>query len=627
MSRAKTLARPVGEAEMVPVRRQRVRVPMRLVSSSAPDVALSVYVKVKALGARPEGCQARAETIASYLGLSKPSVERGLMALSRPASDGVVELRSERRTMRGGRGTSAVRSVRPMKRAEAFVWLPVAAAEDLTPRQLRAYAVIAYAEQLRIALTEAELAGHLLHHSGKKAGQPITAVAAGEVVDGLEAARWVTVQRRAGAQGRHRFVAHDIAPTAAEEVDEQPAAEASQTAQECPKEPVDDAAQGSGSPVVGEGSGSRVGEGSLAKEESPTTDSPDDERALFSSAVGEVPVVEAVENPADAKARTDAPGGLALRADEKDQPAPSKSNDEKRSNSGGSARPAYTGPQLSMSPQIYAVLEPVHWLLKRVNSPFVERKIAREVGRQLAAGMDAERLHHRLTARFAGASPSEIRDPGRWLLGVALPRWGCGHLDCEAGVLWSSGRACPVCEDIVADRRAERERVRREQRLAAGQCPEHGTRPGPSGACGECEPDRPAPVVPAQREAEGPPRGYCGECGCKIFLIGAALSDGLCKPCRTEAAAAAAAERPNPAKAAGAASCSGVGGVPCGRDALPNRSVCARHLAEVLALTGAEASGCTRPSISTAAVGAKGVTTSGWMRCRVRAAVVGQLLA
>lgn len=126
--------------------------------------------------------------------------------------------------------------------------------------------------------------------------------------------------------------------------------------------------------------------------------------------------------------------------------------------------------------QIYVVLEPVRWLLKRVNNPFVERKIAREVGRQLAGGMEAERLH-RLTARFAGTSPSDIRDPGRWLLGVALPRWGCGHHECETGVLWSSGRSCPVCEDIVADRRAARERVRHDQRLAAGLCPEHASQP------------------------------------------------------------------------------------------------------------------------------------------------------
>lgn len=60
--------------------------------------------------------------------------------------------------------------VRKMTRAEAFVWLPVAAAEDLTPRQLRAFALIAFAQARGIGLTEAELAAGLRHHSGKQAG-------------------------------------------------------------------------------------------------------------------------------------------------------------------------------------------------------------------------------------------------------------------------------------------------------------------------------------------------------------------------------------------------------------------------------------------------------------------------
>ncbi|HET6354870.1 hypothetical protein [Streptomyces sp.] len=493
-------------ASEVPVRRQRVKVPMRLLSSPVyADVALSVYVKVKALGARPEGCQAKAATIASYLGLSKASVERGLTLLSHPAPDGVVELTAERRTLPGGRGTSAIRRTRPLRRLESFVWLPVAAAEDLTPRQLRAYAVIAFAEKMGIGLTEGELAGQLLHHSGKKAGQPITAAPAGEIVDALEAAKWVSVQRRAGAQGRHRYVAHDIAPVAADgKLSELVADAAPEAVQECPQEPVDDAADGSGSPLVGEGSGSGVSEGSLANKESPRTDSPDDGRALLSPAVGEVPVVEAVENQADAKAHRDAPGGLALRADE-NNPSSSNPINKKRSNSGGSARSSYTGPQMSMSPQIYSVLEPVHWLLKHVQSPFMERQIAREIGRQLRDGMDAERLRHRLTVRFAAVLASDIRDPGRWLLGVALPRWGCGHLDCESGVLWSNGKSCAACEDVIADRFAARQRA---QRLERGLCPNHGTEPGPSGVCPDCEPqqaiDGGAAALPAPREPEGP---------------------------------------------------------------------------------------------------------------------------
>ncbi|WP_381789523.1 hypothetical protein [Streptomyces niveus] len=199
-----------------------------------------------------------------------------------------------------------------------------------------------------------------------------------------------------------------------------------------------------------------------------------------------------------------------------------------------SARSAYTGPQLTITPDIYSVLEPVHSLLKRVNTPFVERKIAREVGRQLEGGRSRERLYHRLTVRFAGVMTSEIRDPGRWLLGVALPRWGCGHLDCEAGVMWSTRRRCDVCAEVVARREASR---RHAERLEQGLCPDHDTRPGPTGACIDSELqvaiDTGGPV-PEGRAPEGPPRGSCGECGCRIFLTGPAVEDGLCKPCRTE---------------------------------------------------------------------------------------------
>ncbi|WP_328884708.1 hypothetical protein [Streptomyces sp. NBC_00299] len=562
-----------------PVRRQRVRVPMRLVSSPYyQDVALSVYVKVKALGLRPEGCQAKSSTIASYLGLSKASVERGLALLSRPAPDGVIELTSERRTLPGGRGLSALRSVRTMTRTEAFVWVPVAAAEDLTPRQLRVYMLIAFAQARGIALTEAELAVGLRHHSGQKAGQPISVTAASAVVDEVEAARWVTVQRRAGAQGRHRYIAHDIAPEARPDGGSATVAGAAVTSgsQEWVSSP------------VGEGSGSPVGEGSLANEDSPRTDSPDDARALVLPAVGEVPVVEgaeAVENPAAATARK-ADGGLALRAGGNSRPAPSKPETEKRSKrGGGSARSSYDGPQLAMSPQIYAVLEPVHVLLERVHNDFVVRQLAREVGRQLREGTDAERLHHRLTARFAKVMLSEIRDPGRWLLGVALPRWGCGYQDCEAGVLWSTGKACEVCAEIVQDKAAA---LRRAQRIEEGLCPEHGTRPGSAGRCADCVLDdavRNAVPVPAQRELEGPPRGSCGDCGARIVVVGRALEDGLCKLCREQAAVlGAAVASASLAASAGLETCSGRGGtVPCGRKPLPSRSVCGIHRVQELA--------------------------------------------
>ncbi|MFG2569180.1 hypothetical protein ACGFR6_27605 [Streptomyces sp. NPDC048567] len=518
------------------VRRQRVRVPMRLVwSPYYQDVALSVYVKVRALASRPEGCQARTETIASYLGMSAASVGRGMTQLRRPGPDGVVELRSKRRTMPGGRGQSAVRTVRPMSRVEAFVWLPVAAAEDLTPRQLRVYALVAYAQARGIALTEAELASCLRHHSGKKAGEALSVTAASAVVDEVEAARWMTVQRRAGARGRNLYVAHDLAPEARTDVSVDGCGAAAEVAEAA----VTSGSEGSVSSQVGEGSGPPVGEGSLANREVPMTDSPDDGRALLSPAVGEVQVGKGagpVENPVDAEAATaGGEGGLALRAGENSQPSPSKPETEKRSSrGGGSARSSYDGPRLTMTARIYAVLEPVHLLLKRVNNPVVEQQIVREVDRQLAAGTAPERLRHRLTVRFAKVMLSDVRDPGRWLLGVALPRWGCGYQDCETGVIWRTGAACEICAEMVQDKAAA---WQRERRIAQGLCAKHGGRPTPSGGCAQCEQDaaihQPA-VMPAQREPEGPPRGSCDECGCRILLMGPALEDSLCKPCRTE---------------------------------------------------------------------------------------------
>ncbi|MGY0055123.1 hypothetical protein ACWY4P_00785 [Streptomyces sp. LZ34] len=217
----------------------------------------------------------------------------------------------------------------------------------------------------------------------------------------------------------------------------------------------------------------------------------------------------------------------------------------------------------------------------------VVRQITREVGRQLREGMDAERLHHRLTVRFAKVMLSEIRDPGRWLLGVALPRWGCGSQDCEAGVLWTTGKDCEVCAEIVQDKFTARQRA---QRLQQGLCPDHGTRPSPAGRCADCELDdaiRHLAPVPAAREPEGLPRGSCGDCGARIFLTGPALEDGLCKPCREEAAtpaASAAAAPAAPAVPAGPKSCSGMdGGVPCARRALPTRNVCGIHRVQELA--------------------------------------------
>ncbi|MEU0214101.1 hypothetical protein ABZ281_02895 [Streptomyces sp. NPDC006265] len=500
--------------------------PLRLVTNPHyADVALTAYVKIAALASRPEGCTAATVTIAQYVGLSKASVERGMTQLMRPGPDGVVELSSTRRSLPGGCGTSAVRRTRPLSAAERFVWIPVAASEDLTPRQLRAYALIAYAQAQRIPLTESELAGALHHHSGRRAGQPLTTAAAGEIVDELETTRWITVQRRAGVRGRHHFIAHDI-----------PAALPPDPA--CGQLPTTGVAPSSTS-GPGEGSGSSADAGSLATKEEPRTDRPDDERALLSPAVGEVQVGEAVENRSAQLPYSLGEGGLALRAD--DHQTPLTTPLTKLSATPLTNRDsAYDGPGLTISARVHAVLEPVHRLFRQT-SVYMQRRIAREVGRQLRSGIDDTRLRQRLETRAARTFTDEIRDPGRWILGVGLPHWGCGIFDCEAGVLWNNGRRCSVCEEIVRDRRRT-----------------------------TVPPEAPTPALvvhptPTSRSTPAAPRGRCPECGCAVLVLNRAEPDRRCKPCREEHE-----------------------GVPVGRPSPP---------AEPEACAGWDGSGCTRPAL------------------------------
>ncbi|MFI1586144.1 hypothetical protein [Embleya sp. NPDC020630] len=470
-----------------------------------PDVSLSSYVKISALSARPQGCEAKTATIAKYLGLSKGSLERGLAKLTARGPDGVVEVSTVRRTRPGGRGMSAVRRVRPMSARERYVWLPVAAAEDLTPVQLRAYAVIAYAQARGIALTLNELAGYLRHHSGRRAGQPITADAAGRIVDAVEAAGWITVHRRAGAYGRHVYIAHDIAldPTASTvtrpddtvhpiNAATSAAVEINPTTEPAGTVPGKTTLDASPSTRPGGGSGPRSGEGSLAYRDSPRTDSPDEDAvASCSSAAGDLTPVGARE-PKSRPRKTTSDVCDALRADENHRPIRSEIRHKRHPN--GGVRP-------TMSPAVHAVLEPVRPLLTRITSTFLLRKINQEVERQLGIGMDTERLRHRLIVRSGLTPPQDIRDPGRWLLGAALPRWGCGHWDCETSTMWPTGRPCETCAEIIAQQR-------------------HDTR---------------SATAPAHRpDPPGPPRGRCAVCDAAIYLLGHALTDHLCPNCRKE---------------------------------------------------------------------------------------------
>ncbi|WP_155054530.1 helix-turn-helix domain-containing protein [Streptomyces blattellae] len=370
---------------------QRVRVPLRVIVGSYSDATVSVYVKIAALDRRTTGCEAGVSYLAGLVSLARSTVERALTELMRPdPCDDVVELTSQRRTRQGGDGWTAVRRIRATNpQREHGAWVPSRAAESLSPRQLRALAALSYATATGAHVTLAELARVLRHRSGKKAGESLDVRSVRRILRELERLGWITVERRAGYRGRHLYTVHDEPVQAALTADS------------------------------GEGSGGDLGEGSL-QEDHHQTDSPEDPPTAVSSIRRRRDQVVArgpVENP----------------------PLPT-----------AFARP-YAGPQLSLAPRIWRVLEPVQPLLPGL-SPYVVRAVAREIGHQLDAGTDSEVLRARLQFRFA--STETIRDPGRWLLGAALlppkPRpSGCGLADCHGGVMRFTGAPCKACAELA----------------------------------------------------------------------------------------------------------------------------------------------------------------------------------
>lgn len=416
---------------------QRVRVPLRVIVGYYSDAAVSVYTKVAALERRETGCEAGVAYLAVLLGISRSTVERALTELMRPApDDDVAEVTSYRRTHRGGRGHTAVRRVRAVARAEHGAWVPTRAAEALSPRQLRAYAAIAYGTATGHHMSLADLGRVLRHRSGKKAGQPLDPRSVRRILRDLERLGWISVDRRAGYRGRHLFTVHD----------------------EPLQEPL--------TADTDEGSGADLDGGSLATEEDHQIDSPE-------------------EPPAGGSIRRRRATGSGAREDLTPLPP--------------TFRRAYAGPELTLSPRIWRVLEPVKSLLPGL-SPYVVRELAREISRQLDQGQEPERLRGRLEFRLA--STQEIRDVGRWLLGAAIVRRGCGLTACESGRIWHTGARCDVCADLRA--------------AADGQRP-------PSGPSG---PRRPAYPRPPGRWHE------CEACGRPSRQP---LPDGLCGPCRPPA--------------------------------------------------------------------------------------------
>ncbi|MGY1498586.1 hypothetical protein ACW4TU_18635 [Streptomyces sp. QTS52] len=422
-----------------------IKVPLRLVvGAQYPDAALSTYVKIAALALRPEGCTAKVAVIAGYLGMSKSSVERGLRPLIGPdLVDGITEIPTVRRTLPGGTGESAHRVTRILTTGELWVRIPIRAAEALSPRLLRLYALLAYATARRIPVTAAELAEQLYHHTGDKAGRHLSERQARRLVDELEATGWLTVHRREGEQGRHAYETH-----------RHPLHSVPATITTAATEPAGDeqlALWDTESPVIHDGSGPGDHDGSLATEEDLSTDRPGETEKAGGIRRRRTHVSTPRGASGTSVPDTFAPDDRVLRTDSHTPP------------SSVADRAPYTGPGLQLSPRVWRVLTPLHHELPGI-STFVLRKIARAIGAHLNDGTDEQRLTDRLERRYA--TTTTVRDIGRWILGAALVRHGCGRPDCETGVIWPTGADCELC---AANRQTTAARAQREADLAASE--------------------------------------------------------------------------------------------------------------------------------------------------------------
>lgn len=460
-----------------------VRVPLRLVAGAQyADAALSVYVKIAALSVRAEGCTAKVATLAAYLGMSKSAVERGLAQLRAPdEADGIVEVPTTRRTLPGGRGQSAHRTIRPLAEGELWVRIPVRAAEALPPRLLRLYALLAYATARRIPATCAELGEMLHHHTGKQAGQHLGERQVRRLVDELEASGWLTVHRRDGAHGRHAY-----------ETNRHPlrAVPAAAAAPVPPRPPVGGRATGAAD--IHDGSGPDLDDGSLVSEEDLLTDRPGSAQDVLGirrrRGIG-----SRRKTVDDARPRPVGGGGPRVLRTDRTPGARA-----------AAGRAPYTGPTLQLSPRVWRVLGPVRHHLPQIR-PFLLRKIGREVGAQLRAGTSEQRLHERLERRYARTTP--VRDIGRWILGAGLPRHGCGTAACESGTVWDTGEDCELCavnRQVAAACRASATHTASPPAQAASAMPPRGLLLARDGPPLPPPGPLPAPADAARRAAATP---------------------------------------------------------------------------------------------------------------------------
>lgn len=392
--------------------RQKVKVPKRVWGSGTYSPgAVAWHAQITALQCRPQHCRASVATLAGWMGDSKRSGERYLAELQAPGPDGTPELTTIRHTDSAGDGETAERYTRALDRGEHYAYVPVLAAKSLRHPLFVLFCALTYAVMTKTPVTAAELAALL----------GVTEMTARRMTTELERLGWITVHRRAGAHGRHEYEVYD------------------RPLHPVPDEPENVSSDG--------GSGASADGGSLAtKEDAGLTD---DEKTELggASAVGEVTVSgrPPVDN-SPAASVTSLPAAVSVASVAATfRPTP-------RTPVRPTAGPAYAGPQLTLHPRVWAVLEPVADLLADVR-PFVMRRIGREIGRQLDAGIWAEDIRDQLSRLRRWTPGEDITDPGRWLLGAVLPaRSTCEQPDCYWGFQHHTGFPCKTCAETASAR-------------------------------------------------------------------------------------------------------------------------------------------------------------------------------
>ncbi|MBP5890624.1 hypothetical protein [Streptomyces scabiei] len=408
-------------------RGQWVRYPLRVVVDTAAyaDADTKVYGKVKALS-RGRMCEASVARLAEFTGLSVSAVEKALTRLSRPApTDGVAELTRRQRSHRAtGKGLTNERGTRALEAGERYVGAPVLAADTLRGTLHRLYLLLRYTTHVeRRDLTLAEIGQALRHHGGKHAGEPLHERTSSLLLDELQAAGWITQDKRGGYRGRHQITVHDHPVHLVDQPDPAPT----------PPTP-------------------------------PTPSTPGAEYGAAPDLECGAPAYR--EDHALTHLGNDAPPGGGVRRRRGDRkwvavPVENLGAASETFRAAPAQRP-YDGPSLSLSPRVWDVLGPVADLLPRI-SPFVLRTAAREIGRQLDAQVHPDDLHDQILNRRQRTGAANLTaDPGRWLLGVALAAWTspCGLADCVDGLIRNTGTPCKGCAALAVPAWRPRGRTR-----------------------------------------------------------------------------------------------------------------------------------------------------------------------